>query len=159
MPPVLQRRQYQIFIDRIPEAVFAFHTNLKNQARIDPPDQPEEIIGVPIHAIGEGSRVTFRLAVGTLYAEFVEWTPPYGYALRQIEGPFTHWQHRRKFTLFQGGTLMTDQLEYGLPAGPLGLLIDKVYLGTQIDKLFNYRHAEAKRLIERIGRIKGRDAL
>jgi|GEM_PF-1235926 Uncharacterized conserved protein len=163
-PPALQRRQYQVFIDRIPEAVFAFHTRLANHPRICPPDQPEEVYIAPTPDLRDQVRVTYRItraggASHLFTVEVFDWTPPYGYAVRQVEGPFASWTHRRRFAAFQGGTLLTDQIEYAPPGGPLGAIIDRLYLGTQLDRLFRHRQEEAKRLIERISRIKGRDAL
>ena len=164
----LERRQYQVFIDRVPEAVFAFHTNLANHARICPPDQTEEVLSGTEAQLGEGSRIVLRvtrkataaaLITHTVILEVAEWNPPHGYALRQVEGPFKAWINRRKLTPFQGGTLFADQMEYVTPSGPLGLLSIRPYVGVAMDKYYQYRQAEAKRLIERIGRIKGRDAV
>ncbi|HVK01911.1 MAG TPA: SRPBCC family protein [Armatimonadaceae bacterium] len=164
MPPKLQRRQYQVFIDRVPEAVFAFHTNLRNHARLCPSDMPEEVLTDPEGAeLAEGARVAYRITRGGIARPFnvevFDWTPPHGWAVRQVEGPFASWTHRQRFAPFQGGTLLTDLIEYAPPAGPLGMLIDRLYLGAQMEKLFRHRQEEAKRLIERISRIKGRDAL
>jgi ligand-binding SRPBCC domain-containing protein len=159
MPGPVQRR-YQIFIDRPPQAVFDFHTNLKNHARICPPEMPEEVVSGLDSPLGEGARVTFRAKHGgvwrTLEAEIVEWDPPRGFTDRQVNGPFALWVHRHKFAPFQTGTLMTDQVEYTLPAGPLGALAEKLWLGAHLDAFFNHRQNEAKRLLEQVTRIKGR---
>lgn len=160
-PPPLQRRQYVIFIDRPPEAVFAFHASLKNHARLCPPEQQEEIVGDADARLSQGARVTFRARHGglrhTLVAEITEWDPPHGFTDRQVKGPFAVWVHRHKFAPFQTGTLMTDLIEYAVPAGPLGLLVERLWLGEHLDRFFNHRQAEAKRLLEQIGRIRGRD--
>lgn len=159
--PPLQRRQYTIFIDRPPEAVCAFHANLKNHSRLCPPDQQEEIIAGGDDPLCEGAKVTFRARHGglrhTLESEITEWDPPHGFTDRQVKGPFAAWIHRHKFVPFQTGTLMTDTIEYAVPAGPLGLLVEKLWLGEHLDRFFNHRQAEAKRLLEQIGRIRGRD--
>lgn len=156
------RRQYQIFIDRPPEAVFAFHAALKNHTRISPPDQQEEILTPLDTELGEGVRITFRAKHGgvfhTLESEIGEWNPPHGFVDRQISGPFASWTHRHRFVAFQSGTLMTDSIEYSAPAGPLGSLADKLWLGKHLDEFFHYRQKETKRLLEQVGRIKGRDA-
>jgi ligand-binding SRPBCC domain-containing protein len=149
----LIRRQFQIFIDRSLEDVFAFHADVKNHARISPPDQAEEVTAL-------GTQVTFKAKHGgvrrTLESVIVEWNPPNGFTDRQVRGPFATWTHRHKFVAFQDGTLMTDQIEYEAPAGPLGALADKFWLGEHLNRFFNHRQAEAKRIMEQMGRIKGR---
>lgn len=159
MPPI--RRQYQVFIDRAPEDVFAFHADLKNHARLSPPDQQEKVVAVsPIGPLALGSQVTFEAKHGsarrTLESVITEWSPPHGFTDRQVRGPFASWTHRHRFVAFQDGTLMTDQIEYEAPAGPLGMLADKLWLGEHLDRFFNHRQQEAKRLLEQMGRIKGR---
>ncbi len=170
----LIRRHYQIFIDRAPDAVFAFFADPRNHARISPSGQEEElrletIAGTDGGEAGtglftDGARATLR-ASGALArpmtVEVGEWNPPHGFILRQAasggNGAFTAWAHRRKLTPFQTGTLLRDEIEYAVAAGPLGALADKAFLGARLDKAFHHRQAEAKRLLERIGRIKGRD--
>lgn len=156
----VQRRQYQIFIDRAPQAVFEFQANLKNHPRISPPDGREEVVSPLDTELSLGVRVSFRARHGgvwhALESEIVEWNPPYGFVDRQVSGPFASWSHRHRFVAFQAGTLMTDQIEYTPPAGPLGALAERLWLGKHMDEFFNYRQAEAKRILEQITRIKGR---
>jgi len=155
-----RRKQYQIFIDRPPDAVFDFHTNLKNHPRISPPEEHEQVLSPLDTVLADGVRVKFRAKHGavwhTLEAEVSEWNPPHGFADRQVFGPFASWSHRHRFVPFQGGTLMTDLIEYTPPAGPLGIVAEKLWLGKHLDDFFHYRQKEAKRLLERIGRMKGR---
>lgn len=157
----LTRKQFQIFIDRPPEAVFAFHASLRNHVRISPPDQHEEILTPLDIELGLGVRVQFRARHGglvwTLESEIIEWDPPQGFTDRQVSGPFGSWIHRHRFTPFQTGTLLADTIEYSAPAGPLGALADRLWLGKHLDEFFRYRQQEAKRLLEQVGRIKGRE--
>lgn len=153
------RRQYQIYIERPVEVVFAFHTDLGNHVRIAPEDAPEEVVSGADTVLQLGACVTFRARHGaiwrTLTAKITEWSPPDGFVDEQIEGPFASWVHRHRFVPFQNGTLMTDILEYEVGSGPLGALAERVWLGKHLDHFFRYRQNEAKRLLERIGRIKG----
>lgn len=167
MPSAPQRKQYQLFIDRNPEAVFAFLASPKNHVRLCPPEMPEEILSGETMEITDGSRLVIRakrsdLAIAleqTLIWEIADFQSPHGYALRQVEGPFKTWIHRRKLTPFTGGTLLADQIEYTLPTNPFAALAARPFVGANMDRYHGHIQAEAKRLIERIGRIKGRDAL
>lgn len=150
MPPI--RRQFQIHIDRPPETVFAFVTDLANHPRTSPPEQNEQVLqgwGAPL---GRGTRIVFRARHGLIYhtleAEIAEFDPPALLVDRQIKGPFAAWTHRHRFAPFQQGTLMTDQIEYVPPYGPLGLLVDRLWLGRHLDRFFQYRQQATKRYLE-----------
>jgi ligand-binding SRPBCC domain-containing protein len=159
----LQSRQYKIFIDRPPDVVFAFHTDLKNHPRVSPPDGHEEVLSPLDTVLAQGVRVSFRARHGGIWhkmeSEIIDWDPPRAFTDRQISGPFASWTHKHRFVPFQLGTLMTDSVEYETPAGPLGALADRFWLGKHLDEFFQYRQNEAKRLLERIGRIKGRPSI
>ncbi|GAB4458587.1 MAG: hypothetical protein OHK0029_20040 [Armatimonadaceae bacterium] len=155
------RRQYQIFIDRSPQAVFDFLTDLKNVERLAAPDSPQEVVDGGDGELAAGSRFTLRIKQGALRQkmemEIAQFEPPTLFVERQVRGPFASWQHRHRMEAFQKGTLLTEQIEYTLPAGPLGALTEKLWVGAQWEAYFAYRHQEAKRLLELVGRIKGRE--
>jgi ligand-binding SRPBCC domain-containing protein len=152
------RRQYQVFIDRPPQAVFEFFKNLRSYSRILPPEQ--EITNEAETALREEGILKLRWKQGAVWRnqelQIVEWNPPTGFVEKQIQGPFAIWTHRHKFSEFQTGTLMSDTLEFTLPTGPVGILLDKLYITPHLDTLMNQRQQEAKRLLETVTRIKGR---
>lgn len=145
------RRQYQIYIERPPETVFAFLLDLKNHARLCPEEALEEAFAQEAAPLSEGSRVLLR---GGLWRERMvtvcDWTPPHGFVLRQAEGG---WSLRRRMVPFQEGALFTEVYEY--PAGPLGTLGERFGPGKRLDDWARFRQNELKRILERIGRIKG----
>ncbi|MBC8143320.1 MAG: hypothetical protein H7Y38_17985, partial [Armatimonadetes bacterium] len=151
-PAALQRKQYQLFIDRAPEAVFAFLVNGQNHARLCPAEMPEEILSGANAELADGSRLVVRakrteLALTierTLIWEVAEYHPPLGYALRQVEGPFKSWIHRRKLTPFTGGTLLADQIEYVLPGNPFVALAAHSFIGANMDKYYQHQQKPAK---------------
>lgn len=152
------RRQYQLFVDRPPQAVFDFFKNLKSYQRILPAEQ--EILNEAETALWDGGLLRLKWKQGAIWRQqelrITEWNEPHGFMERQESGPFGTWVHRHRFTEFQTGTLMSDMLEYTLPSGPVGLLLDKMYLTPHLDNLMNQRQKEAKRLLETVTRIKGR---
>lgn len=150
--PTPTRRQYQLFIERPPEAVFAFVTDLTNHARVCPDDQKEEATGL-VQSVGV--LVLFRGGPwGDITATVSELEAPRLLSLQQVEGAFATWTHRYKLAAFQGGTLLTEQFEYTLR----GLAIAKERLPSTAklwDDWVRHRQSETKRILERIGRIKG----
>jgi len=157
-PQNRQRRQYTLFIERPPEAVFVFFADVKNHLRIAPPEAPEEIIFGQETTLAYGINYRYRVKrngiLQTVEMEVTEWTPFHGFVEEQTAGSLALFIHRHRFAPFQNGTLMTDQIEFA-SASPLGALTDNLLLGTHFDRLFPLRQNEAKRILERIGRIKG----
>lgn len=146
------RRQYQLFIERPPEAVFAFITELSNHARVCPDDQKETATGI---AEQVGALVLFRGGPwGDITATVSERDEPRVFAVQQVEGPFASWTHRYKCSTYPNGTLLNEQFEYTLK----GLAIAKERLPSTTklwDDWVRHRQGETKRILERIGRIKG----
>lgn len=151
------RRQYQIYIERPVEVVFAFHADLANYSRIAPDEPFEELVAGGVTALDQDVRAAFRVRQGALWRNMVRkvtlWTPPDSFTEEQVEGPYARWVHQHRFTPFQNGTLMADILEYEV--GPLGALTERMGLGKRIDEHFRHRQSAAKGLLERLGRIKG----
>lgn len=54
-------------------------------------------------------------------------------------GPYKFWHHQHHFEENEHGTLMTDHLHYALPFGPIGNLMDALFINKQIDHIFAYR--------------------
>lgn len=60
---------------------------------------------------------------------------------RQFErGPFRYWRHEHRFTPVAGKTLLTDRIEYVLPFGIVGMIIDRLFFQFIQKQLFAYRH-------------------
>jgi ligand-binding SRPBCC domain-containing protein len=64
-------------------------------------------------------------------------------------GPYVMWHHQHHFKAIPGGVEMTDLVHYKLPLGPLGALAKWLFVGRQLEGIFNYRFAK---LEERFGR-------
>ncbi|TLV03000.1 SRPBCC family protein [Dyadobacter luticola] len=54
-------------------------------------------------------------------------------------GPYTFWHHQHRFTEVDGGTLMEDLLHYKVPFGFLGSWVDALFVGRQVQGIFDYR--------------------
>lgn len=143
--------------------VFAFLANPQNlppllpawqQARIEelrliappapPPGSPSRL-GT---GVGTTLILSFRMLPGLPFrmnwhaaiSEF-EWNSHF--YDRQTAGPFSSWRHRHsvKEELRDGvaGTLVKDRVEYKLPLGPLGDLLNAVAVRAQMERIFTYR--------------------
>jgi ligand-binding SRPBCC domain-containing protein len=70
---------------------------------------------------------------------------------QQVRGPFDSWRHchRTREEIRDGviGTLLTDELEYELPFGSLGSILNALVVRKQIEDLFAYRHKRLPELL------------
>ena len=55
-------------------------------------------------------------------------------------GPYAFWHHKHFFEETEGGVLMTDIVDYGLPLGPLGRLGNSILVDSKLNHIFNHRY-------------------
>jgi len=65
-------------------------------------------------------------------------------------GPYALWHHEHHFKKIEGGVLMNDILNYAIPYSVIGTLANKVFVGKQIKKIFNYREQAIKEMFGEI---------
>jgi ligand-binding SRPBCC domain-containing protein len=63
-------------------------------------------------------------------------------------GPYRIWHHQHHFRAVPSGVEMTDIVDYRLPLGPIGILMEKIWVGKAVREIFEFRE---KRLIELFG--------
>ncbi|WP_439559210.1 SRPBCC family protein [Dyadobacter sp.] len=66
----------------------------------------------------------------------------------QRSGPYAFWHHQHRFTEVDGGVLMEDILNYKVPLGILGDVVNAVFVRNEVNSIFTYRQ---KVLSERFG--------
>lgn len=66
----------------------------------------------------------------------------------QTRGPFAAWWHEHRFEQDAGQTVMTDVVHYRSPGGPLGRLVDRVFLERYMHRLLQQRNAWLKAELE-----------
>lgn len=57
----------------------------------------------------------------------------------QQKGPYKLWHHRHSFLQTKDGTLMTDEVTYQLPFGPVGAVAHSLFIKKDLDHIFDYR--------------------
>jgi ligand-binding SRPBCC domain-containing protein len=152
------------------DQVFAFFCQPKNlpplmpkwqRARIDalslvPPPAPG--VGLAVSgAAGKNSRITLsfrplpfsplRMRWLALIDEF-EWNRRF--CDLQLTGPFRYWRHCHAVQAEERdgrqGTLVTDDVEYKLPVGPLDPAVNDLGGRAQLATLFRFRQQELRKL-------------
>jgi ligand-binding SRPBCC domain-containing protein len=151
------RKQYQLYIAHARPAVFAYLADARHHTRLHP---TETLLGEPNPSLTLGIQqtVTFEVASRTVTQtrEITQWIEEERIVQAQLAGPYERWKHQCLLDVFQEGTLMTDIIEYTLPGGLLKRLTESAH-EQHIEALVQTRQKEAKRILEFMGRIKGKE--
>lgn len=78
--------------------------------------------------------------------------PPNGFSDRQISGPFAAFLHEHRFEEHPSGTLMHDTVTFRSPFGPLGRLVDALFMREHMRRLITERNAILTAELEGPGR-------
>jgi len=103
-------------------------------------------------AIYEGMKLNFVLYPFMMIP--VRWTTeimtvskPDFFADRQLAGPYEHWYHRHLFREIEGGTEMTDIVEYALPLDLFGEVVEVLIVGRRLDEVFEFRRRKVSEIL------------
>ena len=137
-------------IPRPVDEVFAFFAEPENLRRLTPASMRFEFL-TEDRTMREGLQIDYRLR--PLLGIPVGWRtridrydPPHGFSDTQLRGPYARWDHRHTFEAVDGGTLMTDEVDYEIPFGPLGDLVNRLAIRDELRRIFGYRQ-EAVRTV------------
>ena len=123
--------------------VFAFFADAANLERITPPFLRFRITTrLPI-AVATGTLIDYRLSLFGIpfhWRTLIEtFEPEERFVDRQLKGPYSLWRHTHTFEEVEGGTRMTDHVEYAVPLGPLGSIARAIFVTRMVEKIFDYR--------------------
>lgn len=110
--------------------------------------------GVTSGKLELGDSVTWRAThfgiTLQLTSRITEFDPPLRFVDEMVKGPFRRLRHLHEFAKApDGGTVMTDLFEYGVPLGFLGRLTDALVLRRYMRRLLEQRNAVIKQIAER----------
>ncbi len=64
-------------------------------------------------------------------------------------GPYAMWHHQHHFKVVEGGIEMTDIVNYAVPMGILGRMMNSIMISNEIEKIFSYREKKVAQLFHR----------
>lgn len=142
-----------IAIDAPIQDVYAFHLDTRNAARIASDGQ--EIISVEGEfPLVQGAEVVLKVkqrplpATQTWRVRVTEVVEPTLVVDELIKGPFATFRHEHRFAPGpDGGTVLTDRIQWELPGGPAGRLAAPI-AAKLLEKSFAERQATTKRILE-----------
>ena len=149
-------------IDAPLEAVWAFHGQIDGLEALTPGWMGLSVEGVvgpegdsDPAALYEGSEITmasrpFGVAPESRWlSRIVARKADEGYRMFRddmLGGPFALWIHTHEFYGDGDETVLIDTVEYELPAGPVGPLVDRLAV-VGFEPMFRYRHRQTESLL------------
>lgn len=128
------------------DKVFPFFCDPANLKKLTPPWLNLTLLTRQPVEMREGLLLDYRFQLFRLplrwQSEITRWEPPFAFVDTQRRGPYRVWEHLHQFEEKDGGTLMTDRVEYRSPGGPL---VERLAVDWQLKLIFDYR---TKRILE-----------
>lgn len=144
---ILERTQ---LIERPLEEVFAFFSDAKNLEAITPAFLKFRITTPGEIAMRPGTVIDYRLQMlGIRFnwqTQIESFEPGREFVDIQARGPYRLWRHTHRFFAVNNGTVMTDRVEYQLYLGPVGNLVNAVFVRRSLAKIFDYRYRSVAEL-------------
>lgn len=136
-------------ISRSVEEVFNFFGNAHNLERLTPPFLRFEILTPDPIILRQGTLIDYRLSLRGIpvrwRSEITVWEPNHRFVDTQVKGPYRWWVHEHRFEPADGGTLMTDRVEYGVLGGAL---VNYLLVEPELRRIWEYRDQEIARHLE-----------
>lgn len=131
------------FLPYSAERVFDFFKKPENLDQVTPPNLGFKILTPSPISMEKGTVIDYTIR---LYGIPMKWKtvitdydPPYSFTDTQVKGPYKTWIHTHRFTPKDGGTLMTDDVQYEVPFGFLGDVVKTLFVKREVEKIFDYR--------------------
>jgi ligand-binding SRPBCC domain-containing protein len=130
------------------EEVFAFFSDAGNLEKINPPKLRFRILTPQPVRMKEDTLIDYRLRLFGIplswRAGISSWEPPNGFMDEQVRGPYRIWEHTHRFREDGDGTIVEDEVRYGLPFWPLGEVFHPL-VRLQLQRIFRFRQAAVRR--------------
>lgn len=75
----------------------------------------------------------------TWVTEITHVQEPHYFVDEQRFGPYALWHHQHSFKEVEGGVEMTDEVNYAIPLGFLGRLANALFVGREVNRIFDHR--------------------
>lgn len=134
-----------------PRRVWEFFSTPRNLNELTPPSVRFEILGNLPEKMQAGQLIAYRISpVAGIWlhwlTEIKHVREGLGFVDEQRAGPYKFWYHEHRFEPVPDGVLMTDQVSYDVGWGPAGWLAEKLWVGRQLDFIFDYRRQRTEEI-------------
>ncbi len=145
-------KEYKTFLPLDIDKAWDFFSSPRNLAKITP-----EHMGFIITSkfndekMYPGMLITYK--VSPLLGIQMDWCTEITHVIdkkyfvdEQRFGPYSMWHHQHHFKVVDGGIEMTDIVNYAIPFGILGRMMNNIMISNEIEKIFSYREKKIKEL-------------
>jgi ligand-binding SRPBCC domain-containing protein len=129
-----------IFLPRPIDEVFPFFSDARNLERLTPPFLKFQVITPDPIVMKPGARIRYKLSLHGLpiswESEITAWDPPHRFIDEQLSGPYRLWRHEHRFVAQDGGTQVSDHVDYAVLGGSL---TNSLFVAPDVHRIFDYR--------------------
>ena len=148
---IVHRIEREQTVMRPLDEVFDFFAEARNLERLTPPWLIFSVLTPEPVQMRVGTLIDYKLRLHGIpfsWTTRIEaWEPGKGFVDRQIAGPYGLWHHRHSFRAQGDATVIGDVVDYALPFGRVGDLAHPLFVRRDVERIFDYRHAAAERLL------------
>lgn len=121
------------------DETFAFFSDAGNLERLTPPWLNFKILTPRPIAMREGTLIDYRIVLYGIpipwRTRIDVWEPGVRFVDRQLSGPYLWWHHEHRFDAVEGGTRVTDHVEYL----PRMRWVSRGLVRRDVERIFGYR--------------------
>jgi ligand-binding SRPBCC domain-containing protein len=126
------------------ERAFEFYGDARNLEAITPPWLGFQVTTADPIEMQVGTLIEYRLKLHGVpvgwRTRIERWEPPHRFVDAQLSGPYSLWEHTHSFEAEVGAaTVIRDRVRYSLPLGPLGEIARRLFVGRDLERIFDYR--------------------
>jgi len=132
---------------------FEFFQDPHNLALITPPSLGFQILTPDPIRMRCGAEIDYRIRLAGIPVKWktiiTEYEPPFFFIDEQVRGPYRFWRHRHSFRPTEGGTVVSDRVEYALPFGWIGRIVHCLAVRRRLQHIFAYRQTALTEMLRR----------
>jgi ligand-binding SRPBCC domain-containing protein len=140
----------ETFIQRPLNEVFEFFSKAENLNALTPPELSFKILTPLPVAMKQGAIIDYKIKLMNVPFHWKtlisKWEPGKLFVDQQLKGPYSKWIHLHAFEEYQGGTRMTDRVEYDIPGGFLSYPVLRWFVKPKVEAIFDYREKALRNL-------------
>jgi len=137
--------KYEQFVPVDLATAWDFFSSPKNLAKITPQHMGFQITNkYEVGKMYPGMLITYK--VSPLLGIKLDWCTEITHVKDQVYfvdeqrfGPYAMWHHQHHFEAVVGGVMMTDIVDYAIPFGLLGSLVNKLLVKKAVIEIFEFR--------------------
>ena len=131
--------------------VFDFFSKPENLSVITPNKMDFKILTPSPIEMKEGTLIDYTVKIMSFPIRWrtliTKYDPPNMFIDQQLKGPYSMWHHTHLFEKINDNeTLIKDVILYAVPFSFIGSITHSLYIKRDLEKIFDYRSQEIKRI-------------